>query len=56
MPKFIVWASERVFYQAEIEAKDRAELDTLLREGDISWGDAVDGEDFSVDVIEEATK
>jgi hypothetical protein len=53
MAKFLVLASERVFYQAEVEAKDRAELDTLLKEGDVSWGDAVDGEDFSVDFIEE---
>jgi hypothetical protein len=53
MALFIVMASERVFYEVEVEAKDRAELDTLLREGDVSWGDAVDGQDFSVDFIEE---
>jgi hypothetical protein len=53
MAKFIVMASERVFYEVEVEAKDRAELDALLREGDITWGDAIDGQDFSVDFIEE---
>jgi hypothetical protein len=53
MAKFIVMASERVFYEVEVEAKDRAELDTLLREGEVSWGDAVDGQDFSVDFVEE---
>jgi hypothetical protein len=53
MAKFQVLASERVFYEVEVEAKDRAELDELLSQGDISWCEPIDGNDFCVDYIEE---
>lgn len=53
MAKFLVVASERVFYEVEVEAKDRAELDALIKEGDVNWGDALDGQDFDISYIEE---
>ena len=53
MARFQVLASERVFYEVEVEAKDRAELNAMLKEGDISWCEPIDSEDFCIDYIEE---
>lgn len=53
MAKFQVLASERVFYNVEVEAKDEAELKKLISIGDIDWGNVVEGDDFCIDYIEE---
>jgi len=51
--KFQVLASERVFYEAEVEAESEAHLKELISQGDIEWGNPVEGEDFCVDYVEE---
>jgi hypothetical protein len=53
MTKFLVEASERVFYEVEVEADSLEHAQALAEAGKISWGNAVDGQDFSVDFIEE---
>jgi hypothetical protein len=53
MAKFLVSASERVFYEVEVEADSLEHAQALAEAGEISWGDAIDGQDFSVDFIEE---
>ena len=48
MPKFIVSASELVFYQATVEASSLNEAKELISSGDVEWGNAVDGCDFEI--------
>jgi hypothetical protein len=53
MAKFLVSASERVYYEVEVEADSLAKVRELLATGDVVFGDALDGQDFVVDYIEE---
>ena len=48
MPKFIVSASELVFYQAEIEAVSKDEARAIAFSGGVDWGNPVDGCDFEI--------
>lgn len=48
MAKFIVSASELVFYQAEVEASSIEEVDYLISLGDVEWGQPIDGTNFEV--------
>ena len=51
MPKFLVYASEKVFYTKIVEAPDRETLKQMIEDGDIEFEnkDIVDGEDFEID-------
>lgn len=51
--KFIINATEKVFYEVEVEAKDKAEVDEMINNGDVNWGKPIDGQNFEVISIEE---
>lgn len=53
MAKFLVTASERVFYEVEVEADSLEQAQALAEGGEVSWGDALDGQDFYINYIEE---
>ena len=53
MTKFIVGASELVFYQVEIEASSKEEARQIAFSGDVYWGNPVDGCDFDITHIKE---
>ena len=55
MKKFRVQAREQVYYEIEIEAENEAELNDLLNSGDVNWGDAIDGDNFFVEYVEDIT-
>lgn len=48
MPKFIVSASELVFYQATVEANTLDEAKEVISSGDVNWGNPIDGCDFEI--------
>jgi hypothetical protein len=51
MPKFLVYATEKVYYTKIVDAPDRDALKQWIEEGDIEFEnkDIVDGEDFEID-------
>lgn len=51
--KFIIIATEKVFYEVEVEAKDKAEVDEMINNGDVNWGKPIDGQNHEVISIEE---
>lgn len=53
--KFIVDASETVFYTVEVEAESQEQLQSMISSGQIDFGDAFDGDNFMIDAIEEVT-
>ena len=55
MKKFRVQAREQVYYEIEIEAENEAELNELLDSGDVNWGNAIDGDNFFVEYVEDIT-
>jgi len=52
MPKFIVEASEEVFYWKEVEAKDREEAIEVFNQT-ISNEDITDGQGFTIEDVSE---
>jgi len=55
MPKFIVDARETVFYTVEVEAENQEQLQSMISNGIIDFGEAYDGDNFMIDAIEEIT-
>lgn len=55
MPKFIVFASERVYYMKEVEAESADQIRDMIYDGevDFDYGDITDGGDFTIGDIEE---
>jgi len=48
MPEFRIFAQETVEYCVVIKAKNREEVNKLIYNGDMEWGNPVDGYDFKV--------
>ena len=53
--KFIISASEEVFYEVEVTASSLDEVKQMIDGGIIKWGEPIDGQNFEVVSIEEAT-
>lgn len=55
MPKYLVFASEKVYYMKEVEADSEDHVRKMIFDGEIDfeYGDITDGHNFSVDEIEE---
>jgi hypothetical protein len=53
MPKYIVDARETVFYTVEVEAENQEQLQSMILNGMIDFGNAFDGDNFMIDAIEE---
>jgi hypothetical protein len=51
MPKFLVYASEKVFYTKVVEVVDKETLKQMIEDGDIDFNndDITDGEYFTID-------
>jgi hypothetical protein len=48
MPKFLVYATEKIYYTKVVEAPDKATIRDMFKKGEFSFEnkDIVDGEDF----------
>ena len=55
MKKYIVFASEIVYYMKNVESENEEELRSLIQSGDVMFDkeDIVDGRDFELVDIEE---
>ena len=55
MKKYIVYASEIVYYMKNVESENEEELRSLIQSGDVMFDneDIVDGRDFELVEIEE---
>ena len=55
MPKFIVTASETVYYWKEVEAESEEQIRKMIFNGEIDfeYGDITDGANFEIGDIEE---
>jgi len=53
MPKYFVYATEKVYYQIKVEANSEEEARQKVMDGDYSAHEAIDGEDFNIFEIEE---
>ncbi len=56
MAKFLVRASETVFYEFFVEAETEAEVHRRIDIGDYDTGPAYDGDNFEIDSIEQETE
>lgn len=58
MPKFIVFASEQVYYVKEVEAESEEQVKEMIFSGevDFDYGDITDGSNFHVGEIEEVKR
>jgi hypothetical protein len=56
MPKFMVFASEVVWYMKEVEAENEDQIREMVFSGDIDfdYGDITDGDNFQITEISEA--
>ena len=55
MPKFVITASETVYYWKEVEAESEEEIREMIFNGEIDfeYGDITDGGNFEIGDIEE---
>jgi len=55
MPKFMVFASEIVWYMKEVEAENEDQVREMVFSGDIDfdYGDITDGDNFQITEISE---
>jgi len=53
MPKYNVYATEKVWYQIKVNAKTKEEARQMVMDGNYSSHEAIDGEDFNILEIEE---
>ena len=51
--KFLITASEEVFYEVEVTASSLDELKEMIDNGDVEFGEPIDGQNFEVISIEE---
>jgi hypothetical protein len=56
MPKFRVYASEKVFYVALVEAESLSKLNQMIKTGNVDYGCITDGVGFEVLNIEEVAE
>ena len=52
MPKFMVHASEEVYYMKEVEAEDYSHAIEVFGES-VDYGDIADGNGFTIEQVEE---
>ena len=52
MKKYIIQASEVIYYEIEVEASNQAEAIRLITEGEVSLPDPVDSSDFNIGFID----
>lgn len=55
MPKFTVFASERVHYAFDIEAESEEQAAKVALEHELSFDDATETDSFEIQMIEEKT-
>jgi len=48
MPKYMVHGEETVYYLVEVEANSKEEAIELVRNGEIDFGEPVDGEGWRI--------
>jgi hypothetical protein len=53
MPKYFVYATEKVCYQIKVEANSEEEAHKKVMDGEYFAHEAIDGEDFNIFEIEE---
>lgn len=54
MAKYYVFASELVQYMKEIEADSQEQAEEIAQDLEWDYGDAIDGQQFQIDEINEA--
>ena len=55
MPKFMVYASEEVYYMKEVEAENYAHAIEVFGES-VNYGDIADGSGFTIEQVEESKR
>lgn len=53
MPKFTVFATERVYYAFDVEAEDENDAIKKAEEHELSFDDATEADNFEIQSIEE---
>ena len=58
MPKFYIFASEKVYYMKEMEAESEQQIRDMIYSGEIDfdYGDITDGGNFEINEIEEVKR
>lgn len=53
MPKFTVFATERVYYTFDVEADNEKQAEQVALDYELSFDDATDTDNFQIQMIEE---